>query len=113
MPENVTTDLIYDELKPVQARVAGLRDDMTGVKSRLTYIDTRLGLVHTDMAHLSDRMDRLENRMERVETRLNIYDRNTKGLALLVPQIDFCTNLIASTNQVLSVRNIRLETFRS
>ena len=74
MSAAITNELVYEILKPIQAHIALLRDDMDSVKTRLTSIDTRLGLVHTDMAHQAERLDRLESRLGRVETRLNLTD---------------------------------------
>ena len=70
----ITNDLMYEVLKPIQAQIAIVREDVDSIKGCLTSVDTRLDLVHTDMAHLSDRLDRLESRMGRVETRLNLHD---------------------------------------
>jgi tetrahydromethanopterin S-methyltransferase subunit G len=74
MAQKVTSELLYEVLKSIQAQVGLLRDDMDNVKGRLTSIDTRLALVHTDMAHQSERLDRLEFRIDRVETRLTLTD---------------------------------------
>ena len=53
MPENVTSELIYEVLKQLQVGQAEMKADIREMKARITSIDTRLGLVHTDMAHLA------------------------------------------------------------
>jgi hypothetical protein len=75
MSDNITNELIYEELKSIQAQVAVVREDMEHIKPRLSSIEHRLGLVHTDMATQGLRLDRIESRLTRVENRLNFGEQ--------------------------------------
>jgi hypothetical protein len=57
MASTITSELIYEVLKSIQAQVALTREDIASIKARLTSLDTRLGAVRPDMTLLSDHMN--------------------------------------------------------
>jgi predicted nucleic acid-binding Zn-ribbon protein len=61
----VTNELLFGLLKPIEARLARLADDMRAVKERL-------GTLEMQYANLSNRVDRIDRRLERVEGRLDL-----------------------------------------
>ena len=81
MAETVTSEVIYEILKQLQAGQTEIKSDLRDIKGRQTSQDNKLGLIHgelaalhIDLVGLSGRMDRLENRMERVDIRLNLNE---------------------------------------
>jgi len=68
MPE-MTSELMYEVPKTIQADLALMKEDMSDIKSRLTSLDSRLAIVHTDLAAQTERSDRLDLRIERIEKR--------------------------------------------
>lgn len=61
----VTTELLYETLKAIQATLARHGDDLREIKERL-------GIIEMQYASLSRRVDKIEERLERVERRLEL-----------------------------------------
>ena len=61
----ITSELIYQTLKAIQATQARHTDDLHEIKERL-------GILEMQYASLSRRVDKIEERVERIERRLEL-----------------------------------------
>lgn len=70
----VTSELLYETLKAIQATQARHSDDLREIKERLGNTETQIGGLAMQYASLSNRLDRLEQRLDRIERRLDLVD---------------------------------------
>ena len=81
MPENVTNDLLFEQLKAVRAELTGIREDARELRDRQVETHAAVLAVRRDQlgeaetsANLTTRVDRLSDRMARIERRLDLTD---------------------------------------
>lgn len=81
MPENVTNELLFEQMKAIRSELAGMRDDLRELRDRQVETHTAVLAVRRDQindaetgANLAVRVDRLADRLERIERRLDLVD---------------------------------------
>jgi archaellum component FlaC len=71
---HVTSDLIYEVLKSIQARLGRIEDGQRDLKQELQGIRTHMLGTQTEIANIYGRLGTLEDRVERIERRLGLVD---------------------------------------
>ena len=81
MPENVTNELLFEQMKAIRSELADMRDDLRELRDRQVETHTAVLAVRRDQindaetgANLAVRVDRLADRLERIERRLDLVD---------------------------------------
>lgn len=81
MPENVTNELIFEQLKSMRSELADMRDDLRELRGRQVETHAAVLALRRDQvndaetgANLAIRVDRLTDRMERIERRLDLAE---------------------------------------
>lgn len=81
----VTNELIYEVLKPIQGRLGDIVDRLSGVEVRLDVLaeQTRaltisLNATNTDVANLYRMLGTMDHRIARIERRLDIVEEPVK-----------------------------------
>jgi len=81
MADNVTNELIFEQLKRIQEEQAASRERDKEILLRLSHIETSVARVGRDQAMnyaeiVDDRhvVDRIKERLERIERRLELND---------------------------------------
>ena len=81
----VTNELIYEVLKPIQGRLGNIEDGLSGVEVRLDVLaeQTRaltisLNATNTDVANLYRMFGTMDHRIARIERRLDIVEEPVK-----------------------------------
>ena len=70
----VTNELIYEVLEPMQARLSNIEHIQGEMKIELRAIRGHLNAMQTDIASLYNSVDALSNRVDRIEKRLELND---------------------------------------
>ncbi|WP_419906204.1 hypothetical protein [Hoeflea sp.] len=72
--ENVTNDLIFEQLKKIQHMLSRQGERLYDLRADVTTVKADLATVKADMATMTGRMDRIEDRLDRIERRLDLAD---------------------------------------
>ena len=70
----VTNELMYEVLKPLQSDMAGVKDALRENNAALNAMRTHLVGIHQDIQNIYATLGRHEARLERIERRLEIAE---------------------------------------
>ncbi len=73
MADNVE-NLILEQFRRLDQRLARMEDDMSDVKLRLTATEEHLGSLMISVAGVNARLDKLDSRVQRIERRLDLTE---------------------------------------
>jgi len=74
MPENVTSELIYEVLKQLQAGQSEMKATLGGVVVQLIRVREDINNLRSDDLRRERVQAQMDVRLERIETRLNLND---------------------------------------
>ena len=70
----ITLELIYEVLRDIQSRVAGLQDGQRSIRDELTTLRGHQLLLQKDIYNIHERLDGIEKKVDRIERRLQLSD---------------------------------------
>ena len=74
MPETVTNELLFEQLKAIQAKLADMASDITELKTDMRGIKSHMaGFMQSEVAQ-DNAIASMQTRLDRIERRLDLAD---------------------------------------